>query len=296
VEAFQAALAPAKPASGRRFLLPAVGLVVLGAVVFCYLQTQDRVVELPVEANERLQAARDCFINEDYDCTIENALVAKNLNADDAEADRLLTAARNANAARDAEQKQQDIDARLQAAKDCYITEDFECAIENALVVKSLAPDNTETDRLLEVARRSLDERNAATELQTLLSEAQQCLTTDDLECAEVALATVTRRFPDSPQGAQLVRELEQAQQAAAEVLAKQISERNAAQALAANERIVSAFVEEADDCFKRKDYSCSIAKTESALAILPDYEPALVLAEKAKTAQAKAKMNISIE
>jgi hypothetical protein len=63
-----------------------------------------------------------------------------------------------------------------------------------------------------------------------------------------------------------------------------------------ANEKTVTSFLRAADACYQKRNYSCAIAKSESALAIIPNSTNANAMKKKAENAQDKAKRSISIE
>ena len=71
-------------------------------------------------------------------------------------------------------------------------------------------------------------------------------------------------------------------------LLAEQVRAQNAA--------TVGSFLADGEDCFERKNYSCAIARAESALAIVPDHTGARQLRQRASQAQQQAKRSIRIE
>lgn len=332
IAAFRDALVPPSRGGARKGLAVAALLLVAAGGWLGFQQFQAR------QAGEetlrvRLQAAQDCFLARDYACTIENALVVKNLAPGNAEARKLLEVARR-------EQAQLDRDtliaARLDEARNCLQTRDFSCTRVKLEEVLALEPGQVEASALLERATRLSQQAR----VDGILARAGDCLEAGNARCVEQALADAEAEGASLADTGPIQRRLEAlvAERAAAQ---RQQNERVAAlltaaetclqsgdfacgeqklaavrelepgntravelkQSLAAarqqrqfNEKTAAGFLEAAESCYARKDYSCTIAKSESALAILPDYGPAMTLVDKAEAAQKKAKMSISIQ
>lgn len=332
VAAFREAMLPPRKAGALKGLA-VVALLILGVGGWLgYQQYQARQAQAET-VQTRLKAAQDCFFKEDFQCTIENAMVANNLAPDNDEAGRLLEAARR-------EQSQLDraaaIDGGLAEARECLAAADFGCARVRLREVLELDPEQREARSLLaETTRRSERVR-----LEEILARAGNCLDSGNLSCVEQALADAEEAGAAPADLYPVQRGLDQQRaerEAAREARAAELdalldraetcleggdfacSEARLEEALAVeagnpraielkqtiaaarqqrrfNEQTVANFLQAAQGCYERKDYSCTIAKSESALAIIPGYGPARELAERAEQAQKKAKMSISIE
>lgn len=332
IDAFRNAMLPPKRAGSLKGVV-ALGLVLVAAGGwFGYQQMQagkeqQRVIET------RMQAAKDCFYSQDYKCTIENALVVRNLAPQHPEAGQLLGAAESAQAEA---QQEQLVSTRLADAEACFEAGDYACAGSRLRALLDLVPGQAQATLLLQRVDREIVRQTIGSHLET----ARACVDSGDIDCARVALANARDA------GAQPA-ELEEAQRAVdamaaalmaaardrEEQLALLLAEGRAClqmndftcvddrvaqlraadadsagalelqQAAAAGreqqrfrEQTVAGFLEEAEDCFQRKNYSCTIAKSESALAIIPRHPGASALIRQAGDAQNKAKMNISIQ
>lgn len=335
---------PATIAAFRESLLPkrrSAALLAFGAAAVVtlaaggwYAYDQHREETRAREAIvDRLQTAKDCYISRDYACAAENALVVRNLAPGNSEAGTLLAAARSAQAK--AEQEAM-IDKRLEAAKDCMQSNDYACAQRRLTSLLDVVPDQLEAQQML----RDTREAQQRAQIAALLQEAEACVSGGDIDCARTALAEAqatgasaselipVQRGLDGLVEAQLAaarnrqeREqfiadeaqacLEREDFACAEERVSLLRDLNPDNPLASEleraivagreqrqfrQQTVAGFLNEADTCFARKDYSCAIAKSESALAIIPAHAAAKKMIERANEAQKKAKLSISIE
>lgn len=332
IAAFRDSLLPRRR-SASLLAIGAAAIVALAAAGwYAYDQHREEAAAQDAIA-QRLQIAKDCYIGRDFACAEENALVVRNLAPDNHEAVALLEAARQAQA--EAEQQAM-IDSRLQAARKCLQAADYECAQRRLTALLDLIPDQLEAQQLLretEEARqraqiasllqeagacidggdidcgrsalqeaqamgaaasallpvqRELDQlvetrmaaaRNREERQQLIVDEARACLKREDFACAEERAGQLRKLEPDSSTAAELL------QAVAAGKEQQRFRQETAA-----------GFLREAETCFSRKNYSCAIAKSESALAIIPAYEAAKNMIERANKAQKQAKLNITIE
>lgn len=332
IAAFRDALLPPARASRLKGLALA-GVVLLVAGGWLGYQQYSSQQAQAAAVQQRLQAAKDCYINQDYPCVIENALVVRNLAGDNQQAADLLARAQQAQA--EAEERAL-ISRRLEEGRECLEAADYGCARVKAREVLAARPGDAQAQALLDSAARE----SARAAMQEHLAEATACLDEGDTACAGEALADaeaagasaadlypVQRRLDtllESEAAVQAEREarvqayltqardcLERADFACSEARLEEalaLDPGNTAavqlqQSVVAareqrrfNEQTVNRFLDAARTCLTRKDYSCTIAKSESALAIIPGYGPAESLIDEARSAQRKAKMNISIE
>lgn len=332
IAAFREGMLPPRR-TGSLLALGAAALVVL-AVGGWYAWEQSRAEAQAREAMvQRLQAGKDCYIQRDYECAAENALVVGNLDPDNREAAALLEAARQAQA--EAEQEAL-VESRLQAARECLQGEDYECARRRLVALLELVPEQLEAQQLL----RDTEEAERRAGIERMLQQARDCVSGSDIDCArellaeaQAAGATAAELYPVQRELDALVatrmaaardreerlgllleearaclqrQDFDCAEARAAEVLAEQADSaaalelqqavRAGREQQAFRERTVAGFLNEARDCLERKNYSCAIAKSESALAIVPGYPEARRVIEQANAAQKQAKMNITIE
>ena len=335
---------PATIAAFRENLLPkrrSAVLLALGAATivamaaggwYAYDQYREE-LEAKQAIVQRLELAKDCYISRDYGCAAENALVVRNLAPDNSEAASLLEAARQAQ--KEAEQTDM-IEDRLQAARECLQASDYACARRRLTSLLDVVPGQLAAQQML---RETLEAERGA-KIASLLEDAGACIDEGDIACARAALeeaqttgATAAELLPAQRELDRLVearmaaaRDRRERQQLLADEARACIQRRDFTcaeervdqlrqldpdgsdagelqQAIAAareqqrfREQTVAGFLQEAETCFQRKDYSCAIAKSESALAIMPAHQPAKNMIQRANNAQKKAKLNISIE
>jgi hypothetical protein len=118
-----------------------------------------------------------------------------------------------------------------------------------------------------------------ATRVAAEVSAGEACLARSDFTCAEARLDAAFAEQADAP-----------------EAIALEQSIAAAKRQLAADQERVRLFLAQATECFERRDYSCTLARAESALSLLPDDPSAKAMIKRAEDAQRKLKMNIQIE
>ena len=74
------------------------------------------------------------------------------------------------------QEQQATIDEKLAAAKECFFQRSYQCAIDNARVVASLAPENADAQNILQGAELAQQQEERESEIKTLLTEASACL------------------------------------------------------------------------------------------------------------------------
>jgi hypothetical protein len=282
---------------------------------------------------DKLQAAKECFYQQSYDCAIDNARVVTSMVPGNSEARELLKAAE---LAQQKSRHQGRISRLLQESRACLGEDDYGCAKVKAREVLDMEPGEAQALQLLEKIAR-------ASHRQTIggyLVRANSCLDRGDVDCANSALDEAkaagaepaelyearkrvdtlvenlldeTRQLDetirlalDDAQACFRSKNYDCANSKADEVLAL---ERGNAEAIEiqqsiklaqaqqrANEKTVASFLRDADACYQRKNYSCAIAKSESALAILPNSANARAMKKRAENSQNKAKRSISID
>lgn len=330
---FRESMMPPAPRRGALKSVAAVVILALGAAAWLGYQQYEAQQAEAAAVNARLKAAEDCFFVQDYSCTIENTLVLKNLAPDNTEAQKLLQLAQNAQAKLERETT---INSRLAEARECLNSGDFSCARVKLQEVLKSQPDHAEAKVLLEQS----EQRSAQARVGTILARAEDCLDSANFSCVQQALtdaqaqgAVAADLYPVQRRLDNLLAEREQASKEQGAAIARLLSEAErclqqgdhscsetklsevleldalntraiemkqsiatARQQARFNQQTVARFLQEAERCLERKDYSCTIARSESALAIIPEHSPAQAMIRKAEAAQKKAKMNISIQ
>nr|WP_269783339.1 protein kinase [Marinibactrum halimedae] len=281
---------------------------------------------------EKLDVANQCFEQGNYQCAIDNSLVVKNLAPNDSNAKALYD--KSIEGLKD-QQFTKAIDDLRAGMRSCFTSGDYDCASVRAReLLDQLSEDAEAQQRLAEIEQIKQSQK-----VTTVIAQAQKCLDNQDLECATLFLDEAKAIDSAHPS----VEALSQALMSRKEILAEQASERSAKisalmssakncqrqqdygcviakadQILAiddvnteavsikqqailakqqanADERTVRKILTQAQACLDRRNYSCAIAKSESALDIVPKHPSALRLRKKAEDAQAALKKSIMI-
>lgn len=312
----------------RRSLVLIAALVLLaialgGVAWFSYSQHQEK-LKIQNTINENLDQANDCFAQGDYDCALEHSLVASNLDSHNQAASQLvknsqaaqqqqeistlLTAgevclaaqdigcaqvkARDAlslqaknsraqqllTAANDLEQNKS-VSNDIEQAEACLQDKNFACAEMFARKSAEQSPDHPAVKTLQEKLR-SMQEQTRQ------LQQAQQQKIDAQLKLAEDCF--VQRKYDCAIKQANTVLSLDVSNSRALEI--KHLSVTELQQGRDAQEK-VSRILNQALECLdKQKNYSCAIAKAESALDIIPDNADALAIKSRAQETQRKIK------
>ncbi|MAT92940.1 MAG: hypothetical protein CME59_10110 [Halioglobus sp.] len=332
VEAFRSAFMPKKRALNLK-TIAAVSLLVLAGAGWLGYQQYQLAGEREATLAGKLQAARDCFFRREYQCAVDNARVVLSLAPNQAEATTLLQTAQESLQQQARESR---LATLLQEAEACLDSRDLACARLRAAEALDLDPDNLRTQQLVQAVEKARHNLVVG----DFLGEARDCLQRNDPACAGIALDSAAaagaepaelyelRRSTD-----ELAARLESERQALAArreqllaqgqscldagdfdcakaragaaleidaadsgAIALQQATRVARQQRAADAATVARILQEAQDCYSARNYSCAIAKSESALAILPDSGEASAARQRALQAQKKAKRTIVIE
>lgn len=280
VDAFRTLLLPQKRRGGFKSIA-ALLVLALGAGGWFVFQQQQTELEQQRAIDNRLQIAKDCLYTEDFKCAVENALVVGSLAPANAEARRLLEVAEQAQA--DVQQAKQ-VSRHLQEAQNCLEQENLDCArrkLDEAREAGAQPAELYPIQRAVDVLDDELMAfaRDREQRLDLLAEEGRACLESANFDCADDRVAQLLAANPGSSRATELRRSVTSARQQ------QQF-----------RETTVAGFLQEAQDCLERKDYSCSIAKSESALAIIPRHPDASAMIRRADGAQQKAKKNIAIE
>ncbi len=332
IEEFRASFIPEKRSHVVK-IVAAVSMAVIAGGGWLGIQQYKKGSENQAHIDNKLQAAKECFYQQSYKCAIENARIVTSLVPGNSEAQELLKGAQQA------QQKfeQQDrISRLLQESRGCLGEADYGCARVKAREVLSVKPGETQALQLLE----KIESQSRRENIGDYLARANNCLDKGDVDCANeildeakaagaepAELYETRKRADDVAQNRQdEAQELEQTIQTridaawacyrredfscassnAEDVLALDASNAGAIEMQQSiklaeaqqrnNEKTVAKFLGEAEDCYQKRNYSCAIAKSESALAILPNSAAASAMNKKSVSSQNKAKKSISIE
>ena len=284
---------------------------------------------LSIMVEKSLAKAGQCFNANDYACTIENARAVLNMRPKDASANQLLTQAQHA-------QSEQQIADIVKQAEHCFTKGDLACVLAYADMLAEKDPGNRHIERFrTQVAEKKqqllitavMDDANQCfqeADYQCAIAKAETVLTMDSTHKEALKIkSTAQQRIAQITREAKRISTLVENKMRLAndcytrknyncsvenadEVLKYQADNKNALalkqkalfamQVIEENQARVNKMLKNGKACFNRKDYSCAIAKSESALEILPDSEAALALKKAATEAIRKLKASITIQ
>jgi len=305
------------------------GLIVLIAVAGITYTTLFAPNELSLVIEETLSNANACYNKKEYTCAVEGAEAILKISPGHSEAKNLLATAKAARnqqkinstlAEANACLKNNDIDCakrqhellrkiqpdkialsilthdietkqisltvtqKLNETMACFNKQDWQCVIDSAEKIKSLQSDNTVADTFIKQANMALSKEKAQAEkieqkYKRNISRAEKCFKQQDYACAVKFSKQSLNLKPDSSRAESLFQKSIYAQQQQAESRKK-----------------ADIMLKKGTACFERKNYSCAIAKSESALEIVPNHTAALKLKTDAKKAIADLKRSMVIE
>ena len=332
VEEFRTGFIPEERPSSLKFVVVVVLLIIAGGAWFALREYQnDREGQALVEG--KLEAAKECFYKQSYACAIDNAKIVASLAPNNTEAQDIMNAAR---LAQDESELQAQISALLKGSRACLGSGDFACAKVKAQEILDIAPEDPQALQILEKVAQESHKQDVG----SYLGRAGSCLDRGDIACANDALDAAQsngaqpaelyemRKRTDTLLASRELEAQKQAQTIAnmlaaarscfearkydctltnannilamesanAEAIELQQSVKLSMAQQEANIKTASRFMGEADVCYKAKNYSCAIAKSESAMAIIPGYQPAKNMKKRAIKSQSNAKKRISIE
>lgn len=319
-------LFPKRNASLVRLALALAGISLVGAAWFGFNQYQAREQAKKMVA-EKIAAAQLCFAKSDFTCAIEQSLIATNLDTENQVAIQLLQASQLAKADRVTEEK---ITQLLLDAEKCLADKDVPCVQVKSREVLSLSSENPRAQQLfaeadmlqqdltLQEFSQQVDSclaaqdmgcvqmftnkaqelnpehkvsRDLAAKWQLLqqqtqsdaqqqqqkvlaeLTQAQSCMIQKNYNCAITKATNALAIDPANVQAVEIKQAANLAQQQRIE-----------------NSRKIDKLLAEATECMNKKNYSCTIAKAESALDLDAGNANALALKVKAQDTQRKLK------
>jgi len=305
----------------RRALIVAV-LSLVGVAWFGFKQYQAR-EQLKQTVAEKIAAAQLCFAKSDFTCAIEQSLIAVNLDSGNTVAAQLLEASQVAKADRVNEEK---VSQLLADAERCLVDQDIACVKVKSREILSITPENPRAEQLFVEA----DELEQNRVLQEYAQQVDTCKVQQDMNCVQMFTHKAQELNPEHEITKRLVAELQAAQSDAERnqqqlqaalaqaqscmnqqtyacaitnaeaVLAVDPSNVQAIEikqsaSLAQKQRLeiagkIDKLLAQANECMTKKNYSCTIAKAESALDLDASNTKAQALKLKAQDTQRKLK------
>ncbi|WP_331345868.1 serine/threonine-protein kinase [Cellvibrio sp. UBA7661] len=258
-------------------LTAALGLAVVslvGAGWFGYSQHQAQ-QQVQKTVQQKITAAQLCFAHSDFSCAIEQALVAVNLDSANNVAAQLLQAAQVAQTAREQESRLQEL---LVQAQECVAKQDLDCAVLFADKLREADADYPALQLLDQQihSARTQGEQAAAAQQQMInqqLAVAQNCLIKNDYACVQEQASAILALEPANTQAIEIRQQANLAQQQQKEIAVK-----------------VDKLLADANTCMTKKNYSCAIAKAESAMELDAGNKQAEALRVRAMDTQRKLK------
>ena len=169
-------------------------------------------------------------------------------------------------------------------AENCFAEKRYDCVAENTAAMLRLEPANEVAQTLARQASalQTQDQTKNADNLkryQESLSAAEKCFSAGDYECSMRYAKQALLYRPAESNAESLYQKASYAQGRQQEALgsAKKALEQGAV-------------------CFKQKNYSCAIAKSESALEFSPGFKEAIQLKQDAQNEVTRLKQSIKIQ
>jgi len=169
-------------------------------------------------------------------------------------------------------------------AEKCYQSKDFKCAVKNAETVLLLSPNNSQAVEMRQKSQQALDLQqftafNKDKNFQQSFKKANSCFSRKDFRCAKKQAQLAFGFRPDKHEAEELFQNAVYAEK-------QQLESYKKADRILKDGRL----------CLKNLNYSCAIAKSESALEFVPDYKKALQLKLDATESLNRVKKKIEIE
>ena len=169
-------------------------------------------------------------------------------------------------------------------AEACFAEKRFDCVLENTAAMLQLEPGNEFASDLSKKASE-LQTQDHARNTETLkkynenMTAAEKCFAKNDYDCSMKYARQALTHKPGAAEAETLFQKslYAQSRQQEAMTMAKNV-------------------LQQGEACLKQKNYSCAIAKSESALEFVPGLRDAIKLKQDAQQEVAKLKQSIKIE
>lgn len=244
----------------------ALSAVVIMGFVYQYYFAPD---ELSSIIDSTMNNAESCYQGQDYSCAIEAARSVLNMDPDHSSAKQLLNQA-------EAQYQKAHITAIYSRIDDCLKSEkSITCAEAELINMRKLTPEK----HWLEKAESTINQFQIEQDINNKLIQAESCLISNTLDCAISYSEQILELDAAHEQALSIL------QQAQIHKEQQQLEEQKQKQKL---EQLFT----QADNCFKQKNYPCSIEHAKQILRIQPNNSTAEALYQKALFAQVQDEKN----
>ncbi len=237
--------------------------------------------ELSVYVDDMLQRANKCHQEEDYFCEVASAKAILGAVPEHSEAAEILARAEKdlANF-----RLQNEISQALIKAQECFAQSDYECALEAAKQILQRDSNHEAALNLQSLVSATIENNKLQLAQQTQafnesMDKANECFNQRNYDCAIEQAQQALIYKPDNATAESLIQSATYANQQTQQ-----------------NKQKAQKVLQDGLKCFKKLDYSCAIAKSESALEFIPGYREALKLKRDAQKAMESVKGTIEIQ
>lgn len=237
--------------------------------------------ELTVFVNDSMQKATSCFENKNYNCALNGVNAVLEIEPNHIQAKAMHSQIERAIQEQNKLQRAQVL---LKQAKDCLSNENYQCVVTNANEVLATSINNRQAIELKNKGLLGLKEeqekqKSLSEQYNRNLNRANQCLMDKGYSCAIRYAKEAEKIKPDNGATESIIQ-----------------SANYALQQLETDRERADKILQDGESCFKKLNYSCAIAKSESVIEIVANHDGALALKRKAEKAISDAKKNIQIE
>ncbi len=305
-------------------LLQTAGLFLVVGVAWVAYDQYFSAKELRQVMQETLTKAESCFENQQYQCSIESANALLEMSADYQPAIDIKHQARVAQLVDQIDQcvqqqefemicvemplqqlsalipnsdqlsiiqtqlaekqQEQELKEHRRNAQECFEKKDFNCAIQESQAVLAIAPQDASADEIINASGMALEERRRLAvklekDYRRQMKQANQCFSQGRYTCAISQSKKALLAKPNDAEAESLLSKSQFEFKKYQDNLAK-----------------ANKIIKDGRKCLKKLNYSCAIAKSESALDFIPNYKKALQLKRDATESLQKVKKKIQIE
>ncbi|MGB0496078.1 MAG: serine/threonine-protein kinase [Kangiellaceae bacterium] len=247
----------------------------------------ERLLRLSTEQD--MQKKITTYSAEIQNCFNTKILSQENLNCAQESFEKLMLIDKKQSAIKNAkliiEKKQQELvfNQLMNTTKECMEIKDFSCAAKYSAQAVKLFPNNSDAILLSNDSSRLYKEQQQANQLMTqrynsAMAKAKKCYQNQDYLCSIKQARLALNIKPSDAEATDVKEDAEDAQ--------KQYEK---------NLQRANKILQDGQACFKALNYSCAIAKSESALEFVPNLKAATQLKRDAKNAMENIKKAINI-
>jgi len=248
-----------------------VVLLIISYVKFLMPDELTRVID------ETYSVAQQCYSQGDLDCAIHRTHDILKIAPEHVHAQALLAKAESL-------QQTQQINGLLAEGEACFEQQNYQCVLDKSTAAIQIEPNQEQAQALIQKAQTALtqqleQEKQAQQEFVRYLDRSQQCFAQKQYACAIERANKALTIEPDNAQAKALLQNADYAQRQQQENLNK-----------------ADKVLRDGQGCFEKLDFSCAIAKSESALEFVPGHKEALRLKRAATQSLKKVKQTIEIQ